>query len=79
MGAHKGFGHTACGDAEGLHYECPKNEGQYEGGYQPFEGICNLGSPVFSAGVLIFDFFNAGFGHKRKKYLSHLCLKQQIN
>jgi len=48
MGALKGIGHAARGYAKGLHYERAEDKGQDEGGYQPFERVCNFGCSVLS-------------------------------
>jgi hypothetical protein len=46
MGAFQSVGHTSGRDAKRLHDKSPENKGQYESGYQPFEGVRNFGGPV---------------------------------
>ena len=58
MSAFESIRHTAGGDTERFHYESSEDEGQDEGGNQPFEGIRHLGRPIFLLiGGLVGSFF----------------------
>jgi hypothetical protein len=47
----KRIGHTAGGDAKGLHHKGTEHKGQDKGCDQPFKGIGDFGGPVFPGRV----------------------------
>jgi hypothetical protein len=67
VGALEGIGHTACRYAECLHHKGPEDKGEYEGSYQPFEGVGDFSRPVLlfmMSLVGILFFFALGRRHK---------------